>query len=138
MLLRRISKTFTNVYDFLDGDRAFRSLHTIVDIFADSKTGIEALLPGFYKDKDETYSARRLADEDRAIEDSEPDEDLEYSATVYTSAPVAEKPALNSPLFNKDELNIESNRYVVPPHYNYRINLRSPIVQIGYMAFDKI
>lgn len=44
VLLKLISKTFTTPYDFLDGDRSFRSLHRIVDVFIDDNNWLNELV----------------------------------------------------------------------------------------------
>eukprot|EP01041_Mallomonas_annulata_P002345 gene2345-4558_t len=43
ILLERIVKTFKHPFDFLDGDRGFRSLHQTVDIFVDDSSWLTAL-----------------------------------------------------------------------------------------------
>jgi hypothetical protein len=43
VLLSRISKVFPQPFDFLDGDRSFRRLHYMIDVFVDSKHGLQPL-----------------------------------------------------------------------------------------------
>ena len=50
ILLDRISRVFPNPFDFLDGDKSFRRQHERIDIFVDTKTDFESLLPGGLED----------------------------------------------------------------------------------------
>ena len=50
VLLKRIVKHFPHPFDYLDGDRSFRGLQKLVDVFVDSKTGLQPLLPEAGKD----------------------------------------------------------------------------------------
>ena len=47
VLLQRVAKVFPSPWNsFLDGDKSFRGLHNLVDIFVDSTKDLGALLPG--------------------------------------------------------------------------------------------
>ncbi len=46
VFLERIVKVHTSPYYYIDGDRIFRNLQPLVDIFTDVKTGLDPLLPG--------------------------------------------------------------------------------------------
>lgn len=43
VFLQRIARVFKQPFDFLDGDRSFRRLHYIVDVFVDDKHGLEQI-----------------------------------------------------------------------------------------------
>ena len=66
ILLDRISRVFPNPFDFLDGDKSFRRQHERVDIFIDTKTDFESLLPVGLED----YKRRLNSLESRNIEGS--------------------------------------------------------------------
>ena len=44
VFLERIVKVHTSPYYYIDGDRIFRNLQPLVDIFTDVKTGLDPLL----------------------------------------------------------------------------------------------
>lgn len=129
VLLQRIKDTFSNSFDFLDGDRVFRSIHHIIDIFIDNNGGIDALTPAYF-----SKSPRRLLDESESIEYSSFSEAESQDSSDSSSS--EEGPEGFSSVAPPNPLR-STNRKVVPDPYNYRINKRSPIVQLGYMAFDK-
>jgi hypothetical protein len=66
VLLKRIVKTFTHSSDFLDGDRQFRKIHSIIDIFVDNEGGFQYLLPPSSKNP-LWRSRRRLDSEDDEV-----------------------------------------------------------------------
>jgi hypothetical protein len=67
VLLERIHKTFQNPLDFLDGDRAFRRIHHLIDVFVDKKRGLDDLKRGarmgMIGGADAPEDRRRLANE---------------------------------------------------------------------------
>jgi hypothetical protein len=109
VLLKEISKVFPNPFDFLDGDRSFRRLHSLIDVFIDVKSGLDALKPGFFD-----TNGRRLQSK--------------------ASDAAAEQP---SDLVNGSFPWELERRRVIPVPYNYRYSPRAPIVQLGYAAFRK-
>lgn len=67
VLLKKIVKVFGNPYEYLDGDRSFRGLQKIVDVFIDAKTGLDPLLRN---NEGTTFSPirRRLSEEEQEME----------------------------------------------------------------------
>jgi len=68
VLLKRIIKHFPHPFDYLDGDRSFRGLQKLVDVFVDSKTGLQPLLPAAGNDPALWSHIRRLQHSDEAAE----------------------------------------------------------------------
>ena len=133
VLLRRIIRQFPNTFDFLDGDRSFRRLHSLMDIFVDHKSGLTALLqPAKSAAQQSATTAnqkkragvyRRLAAEEAKGGDDGEDES---SATL--------------PKASGADTNIAGHvdgKRVVPDAYNFRTARRAPIVQMGYFGFKK-
>lgn len=109
VLLKEIINYFPNTFDFLDGDRSFRRLHLLIDVFVDQTKGLEPLTRQHtFEDLDEP--------DRRALSSSE---------------------APQSPQSSSSSIPDTKGKVVVPQPYNYRYNLRAPIVQIGYSAFTK-
>lgn len=116
VLLKEISKVFPNPFDFLDGDRSFRRLHSLIDIFVDVKTGLEALRPGYFEE-----NRRRL-------QELSGDSADKRSTMMYKSTPILVNDSFPWEL---------ERRRVVPVPYNFRYSPRAPIIQLGYAAFRK-
>lgn len=91
ILLKYISQVFPFPFDFLDGDRQFRKLHSITDVFIDERTWLGPL----------------------------------------TKSGLVSTDIVNPFPWQKD------NRTVIPSPYDFRSANRSPIAQLGYMAFQK-
>lgn len=134
VLLREISKVFPNPFDFLDGDRHFRRLHSLIDIFIDEKSGIEALTPKYFQNelrrqrklnsdsnmltnelglmKDESTDRRSLQESESAdSSDGGPREDRTSSSAVAVTH-------LNT-INGSFPWELEHRR-VIPVPYNYR------------------
>ena len=111
VLLKRVSKVFPAPWNtFLDGDKSFRGLHSMVDIFVDSKADLNSLLPGSGSSSIQRQHRRRLEEE-----------------TIDRSLP--------NPIISPDS---KLRKFqVVPPPYDYREAERAPIIQLGYAAFKK-
>ena len=112
VLLQRVSKVFPAPWNtFLDGDKSFRGLHSMVDIFVDSKADLNSLLPGSGSSSIQRRQPRRRLEEE----------------TIDRSLP--------NPLIDADS---KLRKFqVVPPPYDYREAERAPIIQLGYAAFKK-
>jgi hypothetical protein len=138
ILLKEIIKVFPNSYDFLDGDRSFRRLHLLIDIFVDAKHGLEPLTKQYsFYDEIERRRRHLLANEGSRVSDALTttrqlqDEELDPDKPDSDS----DKPNPNKP--PKYVPYTVDGKQVVPDPYNYRYNMRAPIVQIGYSAFQK-
>ena len=126
VLLKRIIQAFPNPYDFLDGDRQFRRIHSLVDIFVDNQGGLEYLLPPA---KNNVLWRRRLlgAAARTVTTGSTPDENVEVQGQQPSDS--------NSEKIEK-YAELDGKR-VVPFPYNYRAADRAPVVMMGYMGFAK-
>jgi len=130
VLLDRIVRVFPNHFDYLDGDRAFRKLHSLIDVFVDHKSGLSALNKKSAVTmavKDTRTGGRRLAAASAAGsggDDGEDEGDLPLQKAK--SGGVSQEIAGH----------IDGKR-VVPEPYNYRAARRAPIVQMGYFGFAK-
>ena len=112
VLLQRVSKVFPAPWNtFLDGDKTFRGLHSMVDIFVDSKADLNSLLPRVGSSSIQRQPRRRRLEEE----------------TIDRSLP--------NPIIS-EELKLRKFQ-VVPPPYDYREAERAPIIQLGYAAFKK-
>lgn len=143
VLLDRIIRVFPNHFDYLDGDRSFRKLHSLMDIFVDHKSGLYSLTKKGsvvlgVKDTRSKERRRRLADaaassakksaSPSSADDAEEDGDEGDAASEKPSksgSPAADMPG-----------HVEGKR-VVPEPYNYRAARRAPIIQMGYFGFLK-
>ena len=118
VLLKRIVKWFPSPYNiFLDGDRQFRGLHSLVDVFVDSKKDFEYLLPGglpnYQMDEPDSTRTRNrmLTDKDKSNPNSNSEEPLVKN---------------------------RNDRWkYVPPPYDFRTANRAPVIQIGFIGFKR-
>ena len=155
VLLKRVVEQFPQPFDYLDGDRSFRGLQKLVDIFVDSKTGLQALLPEAGKDAALWSPIRRSrklrsqhVDEDKNffLVDSgierEPDDTEKRTRTKRTrkSTRLLQEKDPNDELINSGDtikaLHI-NGKQIAPLPYNFRVSNRAPLVEMGYTAFDK-
>ena len=146
VLLERIVRVFPNHFDYLDGDRSFRRLHSLIDVFVDHKSGLSAL---------SKKSAITLG-----VKDTRAGGRRRLASTVTNSASNPKKGATTGAGDEGDEEEEEAElplggttgkgtakaeeiaghiegKRVVPEPYNYRSARRAPIVQMGYFGFSK-
>ena len=134
VLLEQIVRVFPNHFDYLDGDRSFRRLHSLIDVFVDHKSGLSALskksaVTMGIKDARTGGRRRRLAAETTPKKngaDDGGDGEEEISLEKGKSSNPAQEIAGH----------VDGKR-VVPEAYNYRTARRAPIVQMGYFGFAK-
>jgi hypothetical protein len=112
VLLQRIVKHFPHAFDYIDGDRSFRGLQKLVDIFVDSKTGLDPLLPESGNDPELWSHVRRRLQEEGGGDEMKSSGDTVKALHV-------------------------NGKQVAPLPYNFRISNRAPLVEMGYTAFDK-
>lgn len=133
VLLDRVIRVFPNSFDFLDGDRSFRRLHSLMDIFVDHKTGLSALLKPASPAKKKGGKGRRLAAQAEGTDDSEEPEPAPAPAVEKETGPPPLKGVKGETVIAG---HVEGKR-VVPDAYNYRAARRAPILQMGYFGFSK-
>lgn len=131
--MKAITKHFPNPFDFLDGDRSFRRLHNLIDIFIDEKSGLDALVPDF------KFPAEALPQRRRLLE-TESDDFVEGEVKSIKDKNDSEAPPEDKMTNNPDTLFEweKQNKRVIPVPYNFRLGVkRAPIIQLGYTAFTK-
>ena len=119
VFIERIVKVHTSPYYYIDGDRIFRNLQPLVDIFTDLKTGLDPLLPG----NEHSFSPVRRR---RLGEEASPKLERDHRRLPETIKELETTKALSV-----------QGRQIVPSPYNYRVSDRAPIVEMGYTAFEK-
>jgi hypothetical protein len=136
VLLRRVTKVFPHPFDFLDGDKSFRKLHSTVDIFIDSKEDFKALLPGGIPGG---FYSRRLESSNNDQENIVDEHLVEVEYSQKLEEQLSRRRLVNKVLegAKKGQAQSVDKNQVVPQPYHYKIAKRSPIVQIGYMAFKR-
>ena len=140
VLLERASKVFPNPFNFLDGDKSFRKLHDTVDVFFDSASDFQALLPGGLSD----YK-RRLENREKNVDNNyeeqlvdlrgEYSQALEKEYSENSKRKLKEKKILEGAVRGGDQSVYK--RQVVPAPYDFRGAKRAAVLQIGYIAFHK-
>jgi hypothetical protein len=133
VLLEKVIQQFPHPYDYIDGDRSFRNLQKLVDIFVDSKTGLDPLLPD-HAQWSPVRKRRNLLSHDK---------NLKYNRNHENEIKTKERSsrrALGDEMVDSGEttkgLHV-NGKQLVPYPYNYRISNRAPVVEMGYTAFDK-
>ena len=107
VLLKRIRKVFPGHNNFIDGDIAFRKLHSLFDFFIDEKRDLSPLVPSSKL----RHYRRRL------------------QKTVITAPK-----QVNGKLMYPWE---QQKMQVIPEPYDFRSANRSAVVSIGYTAFQR-
>lgn len=117
MFLERIREQLTHPLDFLDGDKSFRKINSLVDIFIDSKkqlSSLSYLVKGNVVGNSNLISAGRSDDESENKKRKGKDDGSGGDTGGY----------------------INAAKYL-PPLYDFRASGRSPVVQLGYGVFKK-
>jgi len=134
VLLQRVAKVFPSPWNsFLDGDKSFRGLHNLVDIFVDNVKDLDALLPGKLRRR-LTAAAGPPPLLPPPPPPERPHEHRRQLKGGDTDAEAIDKSFLN-PIISTEPKMWKFG--AVPPPYNYREGERAPIVQLGYAAFKK-
>jgi hypothetical protein len=139
VLLSRIIKHFPDPYQYIDGDRSFRGLQKLVDVFIDSKTKLDPLLPDFADNKFSPirHRHRKLMNLNLNLDDKNRNRNSKINSEQEKEQ---EHRKLDEQLKDSGETvrPLEVNgKQLVPSPYNYRLSHRAPIVEMGYTAFDK-
>jgi hypothetical protein len=131
VFMERIVKVHRSPYYYIDGDRIFRNLQPLVDVFTDIKTGLEPLLPN----KDHLFSPvrRRLASDNAEGEEEAP---AKQQLQQQQHRQLAADGLKVTELETTKALSV-AGRQIVPNPYNFRVSERAPVVEMGYTAFAK-
>lgn len=140
VFIERIVKVHTSPYYYIDGDRIFRNLQPLVDVFTDLKTGLDPLLPG----NEHSFSPvrrRRL----NAEADAEPETGAEEMRKIRMGRENSLRASESKRRLQENKIaELETTKalsvrgkQVVPSPYNFRVSDRAPVVEMGYTAFDK-
>ena len=106
--MENVEKVFPSTMDFIDGDRAFRRLHFMIDAFLDDRKGWGQLLP------------------------------IEHPMQkILGGIPRQAESAGDTNSVNEPHIWEKEKRRVVPDVYDFKASVRAPIIQLGYTAFQK-
>lgn len=133
VLLQRISKVFPQPFDFLDGDRSFRRLHYLIDVFVDQKRSLDAITkPTNGQDGStgmEVYEENRRLMKHLDEEIEKRDEKMKYQPNPWDRVRRLQNEDSKK---EGEELTPweKEHRRVIPEPYIYRYGFRAPIVQM--------
>jgi hypothetical protein len=120
VLLREVIKVFPNHFDFLNGDRSFRPLQPMVDVFVNEREWYNQILskPRKYEQGAGAMSRQEYADSE---------EGKEHQALMADQLKIK----------NHKEPNMNQLLGAVPGNYDFRAANRAPILQLGFPVFNK-
>ena len=120
VLLREAIKVFPNQFDFLNGDRSFRPIQPVVDVFINEDTWYEPIM------RKPSSSASSISDQNAG---------MDAKAIAAANARMATNLKKKRKQAPGEDFAMLLNS--VPTAYDFRAANRAPVIELGYPVFKK-
>jgi hypothetical protein len=145
ILLEEIIKVFPHPLDFVDGDRSFRKIHYLVDIFvdknkglvditSDSKLGVTGMVRRKLEAHQSVVSSLSEAFEHLGILDNSEQSRSEVQQTNSMHRGLQDAGAAEKEMQQGE---IPDVYKYIPPNYDFRSQNRAPLIQLGFGVWKK-